>query len=73
VSHERNILQATSGAMGDAIARPIFPSRTVLIEGNSFKHFYYPHLGIIHGDSKSFCIGIASIIAKATGITSLTF
>ncbi|MDR1906885.1 MAG: ribonuclease HII [Puniceicoccales bacterium] len=61
-----NILEATTDAMSDAVARLISSSTKVLIDGNSLKHFHYPHLGIIKGDSKSFCIGMASIIAKVT-------
>jgi ribonuclease HII len=59
-----NILEATIAAMGDAIARLISPGAKVLIDGNPLKHLPFHHLGIVRGDGKSFCIAMASIIAK---------
>ena len=38
----------------------------VLIDGLALKNFPYPHLGVIHGDARSLCIAMASIIAKVT-------
>jgi ribonuclease HII len=61
-----NILEATIAAMGDVIARLISPRAKVLIDGNPLKHLPFHHLGIVKGDSKSFCIAMASIIAKVT-------
>ncbi|MDR0740138.1 MAG: ribonuclease HII [Puniceicoccales bacterium] len=61
-----NILEATTVAMGDVIARLISPGTKVLIDGNPLKHLQFQHFGIVKGDSKSFCIAMASIIAKVT-------
>jgi ribonuclease HII len=59
-----NILEATIAAMGGVIARLISPGTKVLIDGNPLKHLQFHHFGIVKGDSKSFCIAMASIIAK---------
>jgi ribonuclease HII len=61
-----NILEATIAAMGDVIARLISPGTKVLIDGNPLKHLQFHHFGIVKGNSKSFCIAMASIIAKVT-------
>jgi len=36
----------------------------VLIDGLALKHFPYPHTGVVHGDARSLCIAMASIVAK---------
>jgi ribonuclease HII len=40
------------------------PEVSVLIDGRELKHFPYRHTAIVKGDGKSFCIAMASIIAK---------
>jgi ribonuclease HII len=59
-----NILEATTAAMDNVIVRLISPKTKILIDGNPLKHLQIPHLGIVGGDSKSFCVAMASIIAK---------
>ncbi|MDR1590679.1 MAG: ribonuclease HII [Puniceicoccales bacterium] len=61
-----NILEATIAAMDDVIRRLISPKAKVFIDGNPLKHLQFPHFGIVKGDGKSFCIAMASIIAKVT-------
>lgn len=39
-------------------------SARILIDGLKLKHFPYPHDGVVHGDGRSLCIAMASIIAK---------
>ena len=61
-----NILQATFLAMQRAIDDlPVSP-QTLLIDGNQTKNFAIPTQLIIQGDSKSYSIAAASIIAKVT-------
>jgi ribonuclease HII len=38
----------------------------ILVDGLPLKHFAYPHVGVVHGDARSLCIAMASIIAKVT-------
>jgi ribonuclease HII len=38
----------------------------ILVDGLKLKHFPYPHIGVVKGDSRSLCIAMASIIAKVT-------
>jgi len=38
----------------------------ILIDGLPLKNFPYPHTAIVHGDARSLCIAMASIIAKVT-------
>jgi ribonuclease HII len=45
--------------------RPTVSCR-VLVDGLSLRNFPYPHSGIVHGDARSLCIAMASIIAKVT-------
>ena len=40
------------------------PEVLILIDGRKLKDFPYRHTAIVKGDSKSFCIAMASIIAK---------
>lgn len=61
-----NILQATTLAMNIAAQRLWNDNSKIIIDGNPVKFFKYTHTGIIKGDSKSCCIGMASIIAKVT-------
>lgn len=39
-------------------------SAKILIDGLALKHFPYPHEGVVHGDARSLCIAMASIVAK---------
>ena len=39
-------------------------SARILIDGLHLKNFPYPHEGVVHGDGRSLCIAMASIIAK---------
>jgi ribonuclease HII len=36
----------------------------VLIDGLPLRRFPYPHSGVVHGDARSLCIAMASIVAK---------
>jgi ribonuclease HII len=38
----------------------------IIVDGLKLKNFPYPHLGVVHGDARSLCIAMASIIAKVT-------
>ncbi len=38
----------------------------ILVDGLPLKNFPYPHAGIVHGDARSLCIAMASIVAKVT-------
>ncbi len=38
----------------------------ILIDGLALRGFAYPHAGIVRGDARSFCIAMASIVAKVT-------
>ena len=39
-------------------------SARILVDGLRLKHFPYPHDGVVHGDARSLCIAMASVIAK---------
>jgi ribonuclease HII len=41
-------------------------SARILIDGLKLKNFPYPHDGVVHGDGRSLCIAMASIIAKVS-------
>ena len=38
----------------------------ILVDGLPLRRFPYPHEGIVHGDARSLCIAMASIVAKVT-------
>jgi ribonuclease HII len=40
------------------------PVCRILIDGVKLKSFPYPHDGVVHGDGRSLCIAMASIVAK---------
>lgn len=66
---EINILQASLKSMREAVKKHVIPKRQglVLIDGNKFIHLNKKNVQevpIIKGDSKSYLIGLASIIAK---------
>lgn len=61
-----NILQATHRGMNDALAR-IAPKPThALVDGKPVKTLRWPQTALVKGDSLSFSIAAASVIAKVT-------
>ena len=61
-----NILQASREAMREALrGLPIQPS-AALIDGLPVPHFPVPQLALVKGDSLSYSIAAASVIAKVT-------
>ena len=48
-----------------AAFRPTVNCR-VLSDGLKLRNFPYPHDGLVHGDARSLCIAMASIVAKVT-------
>ena len=70
VDHEEidrlNILQAAYKAMRMAVANLKISPEYVLVDGPSAPNFHLPALAIVDGDSLSFSIAAASIIAKVT-------
>ncbi len=63
---EINILNASLRAMKEAVGRLEVKPDFILVDGNKCFHSDIPASPIIKGDSKSFSIGAASIIAKVT-------
>ncbi|HEY7751939.1 MAG TPA: ribonuclease HII [Ignavibacteriaceae bacterium] len=63
---EINILNASLLAMKDAVSQLEVTPDLVLIDGNKRFDSEIPVKTIIKGDSKSFCIASASILAKVT-------
>ena len=61
-----NILQATLLAMKSAVDKLTVKPDLVLIDGNKVFKSGLPLLSIVKGDSKSFAIAAASILAKVT-------
>ncbi|MDP1677528.1 MAG: ribonuclease HII [Bacteroidota bacterium] len=61
-----NILQASFLAMNKALALLKIQPQQLLVDGNFFRHEYFPVENIIKGDSLSHSIAAASIIAKVT-------
>ena len=61
-----NILQATHRAMNLALAKLDPPPRHALVDGWRVKTLACPQTAIVRGDSLSFSIAAASIIAKVT-------
>ncbi len=59
-----NILQATYKAMREAVRRLPFQPDMVIVDGLVLSGLETPCIGIIHGDSLSYSIAAASIIAK---------
>ena len=68
ISHSKideiNILQASLLAMSISVSRLKIVPDLVLVDGNKKFEFMKPVLPIVKGDSKSFSIAAASIIAK---------
>ena len=63
---EINILQATFRAMNDALARLDPAPAHVLIDGNQISSVHWAQTPIVEGDSKSYSIAAASVLAKVT-------
>ena len=61
-----NILEATLGAMREAIAKLPIPADFALIDGNISRGFPLPAKAVVHGDAISPSIAAASILAKVT-------
>lgn len=61
-----NILQATHAAMNRALAKLRQPARHALVDGNPVKTLTVQQTAIVKGDSLSFSIAAASILAKVT-------
>lgn len=61
-----NILRATHQAMNEAIAGLSTPPDHVLVDGLRVNSLVHPQTPIVKGDSKSFTIAAASILAKVT-------
>ena len=59
-----NILQATHQAMRQAVANLPVPPDMVLVDGFLLPGLDMPCIGIIDGDSRSYSIAAASIVAK---------
>ena len=70
VEHETvdrvNILKATHHAMAEALRALKEPAAHALVDGNAVKGLPIPHTPIIKGDSQSYSIAAASILAKVT-------
>lgn len=70
VSHEVidriNILQASLLAINKALDNLHIKPEQLLVDGNFFRHEYYPVENIIKGDTLSHSIASASIVAKVT-------
>jgi ribonuclease HII len=61
-----NILQATHHAMNEALAQLQPQPEHVLVDGKPVKSMKLPHTAIVKGDSLSYSIAAASVLAKVT-------
>jgi ribonuclease HII len=61
-----NILQATHRAMNDALVRLTPPPAHVLVDGLPVKSLRIPQTALVKGDSRSYSIAAASVLAKVT-------
>lgn len=61
-----NILEATRLAMNKAVSKLIVKPELILADGNFYSHTKHEVQNIIRGDSTSFSVAAASIIAKVT-------
>ena len=61
-----NILQATHRAMNEALAGLVPQAEHALVDGRPVPSLILPQTAIVKGDSKSFSIAAASILAKVT-------
>lgn len=63
---EINILQATHRAMNDALAQLQLAPQHALVDGTRVKTLRFPQTPIVKGDSRSYSIAAASVLAKVT-------
>ena len=63
---EINILNASMLAMRRAVEALPLPADFALIDGNCSRGFYIPTETIVKGDSKSYSVAAASVLAKVT-------
>lgn len=63
---EINILQATHRAMNLALAQLAPPAQHVLVDGTYVKSILLAQTALVKGDSRSFSIAAASVLAKVT-------
>ena len=61
-----NILQATHRAMNFALAQLDPEPDHVLVDGRPVKSMVFPQTALVKGDSKSYSIAAASVLAKVT-------
>jgi len=61
-----NILRATHRAMNEALAQLQPQPEHVLVDGKPVKSMTLPHTAIVKGDSLSYSIAAASVLAKVT-------
>src|SRR5258706_7770507 len=61
-----NILQATHRAMNEALAQLSPPPQHVLVDGLAVKTMTFPQTALVKGDSRSYSIAAASVLAKVT-------
>jgi ribonuclease HII len=61
-----NILQATHRAMNDALAQLQPQPQYVLVDGRPVKSMTLPQTALVKGDSRSYSIAAASVLAKVT-------
>lgn len=61
-----NILQATHHAMNDALAQLTPAPAHVLVDGLRVKSLRWPQTPLVKGDSRSYSIAAASVLAKVT-------
>jgi len=61
-----NILQATHRAMNAALARLDPAPDHVLVDGRAVKSLGFPQTPLVKGDSRSYSIAAASVLAKVT-------
>ena len=61
-----NILQATHRAMNDALAQLRPQPQHVLVDGRPVKSMSFPQTALVKGDSLSYSIAAASVLAKVT-------
>jgi len=61
-----NILQATHRAMNEALAKLQPQPQHVLVDGRPVKTMRLPQTALVKGDSRSYSIAAASVLAKVT-------